>query len=232
MTSSMAMSMAMSGMSTATSTTAMSMSMSTAASSTMSMSTTITSAMSMATSKVMSMASGTSMSMSMASGTSMSMPMSTSTSDMTMGMQDMLMVFFTSAKTPLYSSSWTPSNKGQYAGTCIFLIVLAAIFRSLLALRCNFPLLQARYFQSKNSGLLKNAAEQNCCTANGLVPPAQRWKINDAVVIACIDTTLAGTSYLLMLAVMTMNVGYFMAVLGGTFLGSFALGQWTGAAAH
>lgn len=29
-----------------------------------------------------------------------------------------------------------------------------------------------------------------------------------------------------MLAVMTMNVGYFMSILGGTFLGSFVLGDW------
>jgi len=35
-----------------------------------------------------------------------------------------------------------------------------------------------------------------------------------------------------MLAVMTMNVGYFMSVLGGVFLGSFVLGGWTSAVAH
>ena len=30
-----------------------------------------------------------------------------------------------------------------------------------------------------------------------------------------------------MLAVMTMNVGYFLSVLGGTFLGSLVLGRYT-----
>lgn len=35
-----------------------------------------------------------------------------------------------------------------------------------------------------------------------------------------------------MLAVMTMNVGYFMSVLGGTFLGSFIIGDKIGAVAH
>lgn len=35
-----------------------------------------------------------------------------------------------------------------------------------------------------------------------------------------------------MLAVMTMNVGYFMSVLGGVFLGSFVMGGWTSAATH
>jgi copper transporter 1 len=35
-----------------------------------------------------------------------------------------------------------------------------------------------------------------------------------------------------MLAVMTMNVGYFLSVLGGVFLGSFVMGGWTSAATH
>ena len=35
-----------------------------------------------------------------------------------------------------------------------------------------------------------------------------------------------------MLAVMTMNVGYFMSILGGTFLGSFVIGDWQPTAAH
>lgn len=26
---------------------------------------------------------------------------------------------------------------------------------------------------------------------------------------------------------MTMNVGYFLSILGGTFLGSFVVGDWT-----
>lgn len=43
------------------------------------------------------------------------------------------MVFTNSHTTPLYSSSWTPSTSGQYAGTCIFLILLGVTFRGLLA---------------------------------------------------------------------------------------------------
>ena len=45
------------------------------------------------------------------------------------------MTFFTSTVTSLYSAAWTPSSTGQYAGTCIFLILLATIFRGLFALR-------------------------------------------------------------------------------------------------
>ena len=45
----------------------------------------------------------------------------------------MQMVFFTSSSTPLFSSSWTPKNTAAYAATCIFLIVLAFVFRLLVA---------------------------------------------------------------------------------------------------
>jgi hypothetical protein len=35
-----------------------------------------------------------------------------------------------------------------------------------------------------------------------------------------------------MLAVMTMNVGYFLSVLGGVFLGSLALGRFSALPEH
>lgn len=51
----------------------------------------------------------------------------------TMPMSMMQMAFFTSTTTPLYSTAWIPTSPGSYAGTCIFLIVLAFIFRGLFA---------------------------------------------------------------------------------------------------
>src|SRR3954454_5100017 len=42
-------------------------------------------------------------------------------------------VFTNAHNTPLYSTSWTPTSAGSYAGTCIFLIVLASILRGLIA---------------------------------------------------------------------------------------------------
>ncbi|KAI1118400.1 hypothetical protein F5Y14DRAFT_447273 [Nemania sp. NC0429] len=49
--------------------------------------------------------------------------------------EDMAMVFFQNMVTPLYSLAWTPNSTHAYAGTCIFLIVLAVIHRALMALR-------------------------------------------------------------------------------------------------
>ncbi len=45
------------------------------------------------------------------------------------------MTFFTSTTTPLYSTLWTPTTRSAYAGTCLFLILLACIGRGLFALK-------------------------------------------------------------------------------------------------
>lgn len=46
--------------------------------------------------------------------------MSSTTMDSTMMMMSsMMMTFYTSTTTSLYSMAWTPSSRGQYAGTCI-----------------------------------------------------------------------------------------------------------------
>lgn len=49
--------------------------------------------------------------------------------------EDMAMVFFQNMVTPLWSLAWTPNSTHAYAGTCIFLIVLAVLHRALMALR-------------------------------------------------------------------------------------------------
>ena len=56
-------------------------------------------------------------------------PSSSASSSMSMTMSTF---FFTSTSTPLYSKAWTPSSAGAYAGTCIFLIILAIILRALI----------------------------------------------------------------------------------------------------
>ena len=62
---------------------------------------------------------GMAMSASSGSSSSMSMPV----------------VFSDSHTTPLFSNAWKPSSPSTYAGTCIFLVVLAIIYRGLLAFK-------------------------------------------------------------------------------------------------
>ncbi|KAF2720487.1 hypothetical protein K431DRAFT_226488 [Polychaeton citri CBS 116435] len=133
----------------------------------------------------------------------------------------MAMVFFTSTTTPLFSWSWVPRGVGQYAGTCIFLIALATIFRGLVAVRLHFHdvLAAIRSRRLGDVGFVPVTTEK---------PFHRPWRANEAVMLATMDVILAGISYLLMLAVMTMNVGYFLSVLGGVFLGSLAFAQLSG----
>ncbi|KAK9425522.1 putative Copper transport protein [Seiridium unicorne] len=50
-------------------------------------------------------------------------------------MGPMVMTFFSSAHTSLFSKSWTPTTVAAYAATCIFLLVLAVTMRAMLALK-------------------------------------------------------------------------------------------------
>jgi copper transporter 1 len=120
----------------------------------------------------------------------MFMPTSTDSSAsgmMMMGMNQMTMTFFTSSTTALFSSSWTPASTGQYAGTCIFLIVFAVFFRALLAARLNTIGVMAE-IKRRRSG--RYAVESKSSTR-------RPWRADEAVVLASMDVVLAGVGYLL-----------------------------------
>ncbi|KAL4874408.1 Ctr copper transporter family-domain-containing protein [Aspergillus karnatakaensis] len=163
---------------------------------------------------------------------SMSMPTPTSDkssmSSMQMDMSTMSMTFFTSFKTVLYSPSWNPTSEGQYAGTCIYLIVLAVILRVLIAFK---PILERSVWTDGPRGqkplILHGDPEKSVETGlqRDLKSQWSNWKINSAGCRATYEVVLAGVAYLLMIAVMTMNVGYFLSVLGGIWLGTFILGH-------
>jgi hypothetical protein len=115
-----------------------------------------------------------------------------------MDMSQMMMTFFTSTTTSLYSNSWTPTSTGQYAGTCIFLILLAVVLRGLVALRCNFVHLWDRKMQRQEIGVLRQMQVDVKGDGGGMGGKRRRpWRINEAAARACLDTVLAGVSYLL-----------------------------------
>jgi hypothetical protein len=86
--------------------------------------------------------------------------------------------------------SWTPKSEGQYAGTCIFLILFAVLFRALLGFRINFfPILKA-IRERKNRDLIHSYPPEKIA----LMRP---WRANEAVMLATIDVVIAGCGYLL-----------------------------------
>lgn len=143
-----------------------------------------------ATSSGMSMATSSGMGSHMDMGGSMG-------GGMTMSMADMAMVFFTSTVTPLYSNAWTPNNAGQYAGTCIFLIILPVIFRAILAVRFNLPAILARTTAWHETDILRHSSDESGDWKEAIQQVHRPWSINEALLRATLDTLLAGVSYLM-----------------------------------
>lgn len=186
-------------------------------------------------------------------------------SDSSMSMN---MVFTNSHATPLFSNIWTPSSSGGFAGTCIFLILLAIIDRCLIAFKATMERywlakhLNQRYIaitgKSPEAGKIDadpEAKVASLVTAQGVeesvkvVQSISRepipWRFSVDFLRALLFLLIVGVSYLLyvlalfsdyamitrtnscsMLAVMTMNIGYFCSVLAGAFLGELAVGRF------
>ncbi|KAJ5742696.1 uncharacterized protein N7511_011097 [Penicillium nucicola] len=199
----------------------------------------------------------------------MDMGSSTSSSSSSSSMStSMTMTFKNSHDTPLFSHTWTPSSSGAFAGTCIFLIVLAIIDRCLIAFKAVMEQhwlaahLNRRYVtvagKNTESGNIETDADAKVAsliTAQGVEQSVKvvhnlsrgpiPWRFSVDLPRALLFVCIAGVSYLLyvfysgrigltnwhsqsfsMLAVMTMNIGYFFSVLGGAFLGELAVGRF------
>ena len=117
----------------------------------------------------------------------------------------MQIVFFTSTTTPLYSTSWSPSSRGQYAATCIFLIALAIIFKLLLAQRAK---LEHRWQQMEGRRRYKIAGvekktdqpseeESTMDVIKKKVSGVRPWRTRQDIPRAGLDVVIAGVGYLL-----------------------------------
>lgn len=132
----------------------------------------------------------------------------------------MVMVFTNSHTTPLFANSWTPSSEGGYAGTCIFLLILAMILRLLFAAkaiceqRWTAAVLKRRYVLVKGRETEAGRIDQDPDAKTGSLITAQGVEENVKVVQAktggvvpfrlsidipraIMTTVIAGVSYLL-----------------------------------
>ncbi|KAI1415450.1 Ctr copper transporter family-domain-containing protein [Hypoxylon sp. FL1857] len=172
-------------------------------------------------------------------GMDMDMDMGSSSSSIMMTSAEMAMVFFQSVTTPLYSTAWTPQGQGSYAGTCIFLIVLALVHGILIAIRSivfdsNQALHRHRKVVSSDSDDYPGSRSELESMGNQFRSQwnSHPFRVATETARALLEVVIGGIGYLLMLAVMTMNVGYFLSVLGGIFLGTFVAGRFGASDLH
>ncbi|CAF9931013.1 MAG: hypothetical protein GOMPHAMPRED_005793 [Gomphillus americanus] len=168
---------------------------------------------------------------------------------------NMNMVFYSSTTTPLYGSLWTPTSTGSYAGTCLFLITLAVLFSALRTAgyimdKRNIDIARNRRYiivagqptiseqtalnpDKKEAVLIsEQGAEETVRVVTKKTRTIMPWRLSTDLPRALLNTAIAGVGYLLMLAVMTMNIGYFCSVLAGVFISELALGRFTKAEEH
>ncbi|KAK8071299.1 hypothetical protein PG997_011502 [Apiospora hydei] len=153
------------------------------------------------------------------------------------------MVFFSSDATPLFSRAWTPSSSSTYACTCISIAVLAMIHRVLIAVRnIVFGNLETVIVRHEKSGPWPPTDEDEATSClscydvasqsfqSGLTP-VQRQQLlpvtTEAVWKALCEAVISLVGHLVMLAAMTMNIGYFLSALGGIFVGSLLAGRFS-----
>ncbi|KAK0751910.1 Ctr copper transporter family-domain-containing protein [Schizothecium vesticola] len=153
----------------------------------------------------------------------------------------MAMTFYESLNTPFLFSSWKPTTTAEYAGTCIALIFFAALLRILISLKSTLersvwvPRPKAHDHAGGAGG-----GDPFEAAAGGGGSAAKEWErpmtfssesgrfvrawrattIGTRLGMGAYEAVIVGVGYVLMLAVMTMNVGYFLSVLAGVFLGT------------
>ena len=139
--------------------------------------------------------------------------------DMSSSSSMMPMTFQNTPSTPLFSMAWTPNSTGAYAGTCVFLVILAVLFRVLLALKA---LQEARWIDAelhrryvavagkpgqkaqiaadkdaKALVLSENGVEEEVMVVQRSGVVARPWRLSVDPARAVVDTVIAGVGYLL-----------------------------------
>jgi hypothetical protein len=127
-----------------------------------------------------------------------------------------------------------PTSIGGYAGTCIFLIILATIFRSLLAVKAwkETAWLDAEFNRryvtvagklpkseriindtdSKRMILTENGVEEDVVIVKKRSMGVRPWRITTDPVRAVMDTVIAGVGYLLCVPLSPHLLGFLLMI--------------------
>ncbi|KAI9622933.1 hypothetical protein H4Q26_014873 [Puccinia striiformis f. sp. tritici PST-130] len=134
---------------------------------------------------------------------------------------------------PLWFDGWQPSSTGATFGACFGLFVLTVAVKLLGALRHQA---QIAWSMSRwhDSGLVAHNTVDKTDHASptqtgSLRPtrPAVPWSAQRDVPRGILAALHVGLEYFLMLAIMTYNVYFFVAIVLGHFVGEMAFGRWS-----
>lgn len=127
----------------------------------------------------------------------------------------MSMAFTDGKGTPLYSNGWVPTSTGAYAGTCIFLVILAIISRCLVAWRQNLEQRwhqrqmtrrfivvadssgQERFRDRANGGKESDSEESRAASTQSAALNSAPWRLSTDLPRSLIFTVQAGVGYLM-----------------------------------
>ncbi|EWZ78488.1 hypothetical protein FOWG_17276 [Fusarium oxysporum f. sp. lycopersici MN25] len=126
----------------------------------------------------------------------------------------------------LWATPLTPTTGQGYAGAIMLLILMALFLRFLTTAR---GMVEKRWNPKRSSHCNGHEGDNYLKMGQSRedeagVDSSHRWNITIQLTRALFQVTTMTVGYLLMLAVMTFNVGYLLAVLTGGFLGELALG--------
>lgn len=136
---------------------------------------------------------------------------------------------------PIFSTQWTPTTQVAYFGTWMFIFFLAVVSRGLSALQ---TILAGYWFRKHASTtVVINTNDDGKVKVVSGGQNVHVWRTSVDIPRSFLHMVSSGVGYLLyalylrakltfrMIIVMTMNVGYFFAVLGGTFFGELVFGR-------
>ncbi|CAH7682819.1 Ctr copper transporter family-domain-containing protein [Phakopsora pachyrhizi] len=154
--------------------------------------------------------------------------------DMSSDHSPMMMTYFFAGvpSVPLWFSGWVPKNGGAVFGACVGLFLLSALAKLLEAYRHQAHL---AWSQPKwhDSGITQSSATEKLADGHdptrdiGIRRSIQStpWNLKREISRGVLSTVQVTLGYFLMLAVMTFNVYFFLAIILGHFAGEVSFGR-------
>ena len=137
-----------------------------------------------------------------------------STTNMNMNM-NMAMYFHTTLSETILFQNWTPHNGEQYFGTLVAIFVIVFFLDGLVTLWAYLEWV----WSFRASGFIEARIKKN-------LYPHQEFNLVSDLTRAFLRTSVLVLSYFLMLIAMTLNVGYFVAIMISFFISTFCFSRF------